>query len=68
MLDKFDVEDLQFIAITARLIWLRRNDVVFGGEFLTPLAIIHRAKEQQDASNSVDQAQRDTLIKAIVVT
>jgi hypothetical protein len=68
MHDKFDVEDLQFIAITARLIWLRRNDVVFGGEFLSPSAVIRREKEQQDASNSADQVRRDNLFKAIVLT
>ena len=40
MHDKFDVEDLQFIAITVRLIWLKCNDVVFSGEFLAPSAVI----------------------------
>jgi hypothetical protein len=62
------VEDLQFIAITARLIWLRHNDVVFGGEFLAPSIVVRRAKDQQDASNSADQVRRDTLFKATVVT
>jgi hypothetical protein len=66
--DKFDEQDLQFIAITARLIWLRRNDVVFGGDFQAPSTIVSRAKEQQEASNSADQARRDNLFKAIVVT
>jgi hypothetical protein len=31
---KFGMEELQFIVITARLIWLWRNEVVFGGNFV----------------------------------
>jgi hypothetical protein len=66
--EKFDEHDLQFIAITARLIWLRRNEVVFGGEFLAPSDIICRAQEQHEASNSADQARRDNLFKSPVIT
>jgi hypothetical protein len=65
--DKFEAEDLQFIAITARLIWLWRNDVVFGGDFLSTSIIIRNAKEQQEASNSADQARRDKLFKTVIL-
>jgi hypothetical protein len=63
LLEKFGEEDMQFIAITARLIWFRRNEVVFGGDFSTPAAIIRRAKEQMEAFNSADQERRDRLFK-----
>jgi hypothetical protein len=56
---KFGIEELQLIVITARLIWLRRNEVVFGGDFWTPSDLVRRARDQQEAANSVDQTRRD---------
>lgn len=33
----------------ARQIWLRRNSVVFGGEFLHPKQLVHIARNQVEA-------------------
>ncbi|XP_059454900.1 uncharacterized protein LOC132185097 [Corylus avellana] len=63
MRDKFGMKDLQFIVITARLIWLRRNEYVFDGEFMDPSALFRRATEQLATSNSADQSRRDNLFK-----
>lgn len=47
---------MQFVAIVAKQLWLRRNMVIFGGDFLDPKSLIHRATEQVDAC--VAEAQR----------
>jgi hypothetical protein len=39
---------------------------VFGGDLLSPSELIKRAREQQEASNSEDQTQRDSLFKPII--
>jgi hypothetical protein len=63
---KFGMEELQLIVITARLIWLRRNEVVFGGDFWSPSDVVRRAKEQFEAANSADQARCDALFQPTV--
>lgn len=62
--DKFGEEDIQLIAITARLIWLRHNSVVFGGEFLPLASLARQAREQVEASNSTDQARHDNMFRS----
>ena len=61
--DKLGEEDMQLIAITARLIWLRHNEVIFGGDFLAPSIKVRREKEQQKAFNAAGQAPRDQMFK-----
>ncbi|XP_059441059.1 uncharacterized protein LOC132173561 [Corylus avellana] len=46
LLGKLEEEELQLCAVVARQIWLRRNVVVHGGEFIPPKMVIQQAKEQ----------------------
>jgi hypothetical protein len=39
-------EELEIVAITARGIWARRNDVVHGGTFMHPCSLAHAAENQ----------------------
>ena len=41
-----DGDELQFVAIVARLIWLRRNNFVFGGELHSLHDLIVHAEDQ----------------------
>jgi hypothetical protein len=63
---KFGMEELQVIVITARLVWLWRNEVVFGGEFWSPLDVVRCARKQLEAANSADQGRRDALFQPTV--
>ena len=45
---------------------LRRNEVVFGGEFWSPSDLVTRARDQQEAANSADQARCENLFKPTV--
>jgi hypothetical protein len=46
---------MHIVATVAREIWLRRNVVIFGGEFLGLSSLIRRAMEQVDACDEADQ-------------
>ncbi|XP_059429159.1 uncharacterized protein LOC132162969 [Corylus avellana] len=47
MLSKRMEEDgMQLVAVIARLIWLRRNKVIFSGEFQSPFVLYRMAQEQ----------------------
>jgi hypothetical protein len=37
---------MQLVAVIARLIWLCRNKVIFGGEFQSPSVLYSMAQEQ----------------------
>jgi hypothetical protein len=41
--DRLDVDEMQMVGVVARLIWLRRNSVVFGGGFTSPKHILETA-------------------------
>jgi hypothetical protein len=60
--DKLSEEDLQLVAFTARLIWLRRNEVVFGGELTAPPIIFKRAKDQLEAYTSAEVASHELVV------
>jgi hypothetical protein len=41
-----DEDEMQFIATISRLIWLRRNSVVFGGELMAPATVVNVQKSR----------------------
>ena len=45
LLGHLDEEEMHLLVIVARQMWLRMNNVVFGGEFLGPAQLVHLAKE-----------------------
>ena len=44
--DRLDDSTFQLFFSIVRLLWLRRNHVVHGGEMQTPASILKQAKEQ----------------------
>ena len=46
--ERLRTDELQLVAIIARLIWLRRNTVVFGGDLSAPAELIRHGEEQID--------------------
>jgi hypothetical protein len=46
LVDRLDVDEMQKVAVMARLIWFRRNSVVFGGDFMSPKHILEAASSQ----------------------
>ena len=53
LMERLDANQMHIVAMVARQIWLRRNVVIFGGEFLGPSSLIRRAMEQIDACDEV---------------
>jgi hypothetical protein len=49
--EKLDDEELQMVTVVARLIWLRRNNVVFGGAFMSPVHILETTVSQLENFN-----------------
>ena len=47
--ERLQMDELQSVAIIARLIWLRRNTMVFGGDLSAPAELIRHGQEQIDA-------------------
>jgi hypothetical protein len=41
----FEEDEMQLIALTARLIWLRSNAFVFEGRFTPPLEVVRHARD-----------------------
>jgi hypothetical protein len=61
---KLDVDQLQLVAITMRLLWLRRNTWVFDGVFQTPTSLVRVAHDQHDvffALQNKEDGARPTL-------
>jgi ribonuclease HI len=56
--DKLNEEELQMMAGVARQIWLRRNAVVFEGEFLTPGVLVKQASDQLEAWRKAEESRR----------
>jgi hypothetical protein len=49
LLEMLNEEEMQLMVGVERQIWLRRNAVVFGGEFLSPGALVKQASDQLEA-------------------
>lgn len=55
---KLDEEELHLVTVVARLIWLRRNNVVFGGAFMSPVHILEAAASQLENFSKVEKGRR----------
>jgi hypothetical protein len=60
LLQRLDVEEMQLMVTVARQIWLRRNSVIFWGEFLAPSTLVRMAKEQMEAYNETERKTGET--------
>jgi hypothetical protein len=49
LMARLDDDQMYLVAMVARQIWLRRNPVIFRGEFLDPASVMRKAKAQIDA-------------------
>jgi hypothetical protein len=49
MAEKLDPGELQMFSVIARELWLRRNNLVFGGALTAPSVVIKNAKEKVEA-------------------
>jgi hypothetical protein len=52
--DRLEEDQMQLFAVTARLLWLRRNRWVFNGEFQAPAVLMMHAQEQLRAYTSAE--------------
>jgi hypothetical protein len=66
---KLDADQLQFVAITMRLLWLRRNTWVFYGVFQTPAGLVRVVHDQEEAFCIVEQGRRrqTNIIQPMVI-
>jgi hypothetical protein len=56
--DRLDADEMQKVAVVARLIWLRRNSVMFGGDFMSPNHILETASSQLDNFSKAEAGRR----------
>jgi hypothetical protein len=56
--DKLDVVEMQKVVVVARLIWFRRNNVVFGGDFMSPKHILETASSQLENFSKAEAGRR----------
>jgi ribonuclease HI len=63
---KLEADDLQRMVLVARQIWLRRNKVVFGGEFLAPAFIVGLADSQLENHKKAVQGRRVGELRQLV--
>ena len=56
--DRLVADEMQKVAVVARLIWLRRNSVVFGGDFMSPKHILETASSQLDNFSKAEARRR----------
>jgi ribonuclease HI len=58
LVDKLDADEMQKVAVIARLIWSRRNNVVFGGDFMSPKHILEAASSQLENFSKAEAGRR----------
>jgi hypothetical protein len=58
LIDKCSNEELQMAILAARLIWHRRNSLVFDGKFMSPQMLLQTAKDQLESFNAANQHVR----------
>jgi hypothetical protein len=56
--ERLEEEELQLVTVVARLIWLRRNNVVFGGVFMSPVQILETAISQLENFSKAEKGRR----------
>jgi hypothetical protein len=68
LMARLDDNQMHLVAMVARQIWLRRNLVIFGGEFLDLASVMRRAKAQEDVVLVAEQCHsgREVVPKALV--
>lgn len=68
LLARLDEDQMHLVATVATQIWLRRNAVIFRGDFLDPSSLMRMAKAQVDACSEDEQCQstREVAPKAPV--
>jgi hypothetical protein len=57
LMERLNDEQMQLVVTVARHIWFRRNSVVFGGDMVSPVVVVQRAKDQVEAFCSAFQRQ-----------
>jgi hypothetical protein len=62
LVDRLSEEEMQLAVGVARQIWLRRNSVIFGGDFLSPSALITHAKAQISEYQKAEEGRRLTHV------
>jgi hypothetical protein len=55
LMERLDDEQMCLVATVARQIWFRRNSIVFGGDMVSPVMVVRRAKHQVEAFCNVAQ-------------
>ena len=56
--DRLDADEMQKVTVVTRLIWLQRNSVVFGGDFMSPKNILETASSQLDNFSKAEVGRR----------
>lgn len=52
--ERLDAEEMELVVCTARQIWLKRNKVIFGDEFVAPSMVMQRARDQLEAHSKAE--------------
>jgi hypothetical protein len=58
LMEQVSEEELSLVATVARLIWFRRNSLVYEGKFSSPCTILRNAKDQMEAHSFAEQHGR----------
>jgi hypothetical protein len=63
MLNRLDGDEMAMVAVVARQLWLRRNTVAFGGDFLSPSQVTRIALAQLEAYRQAEQSRLKQTIQ-----
>ncbi|XP_059460149.1 uncharacterized protein LOC132189426 [Corylus avellana] len=58
LMDKLEEDEMEKLVTVARLLWLSRNKIVFGGDFQSPSIILEMATVQMNHFNKAEQGRR----------
>jgi hypothetical protein len=68
LLLRLEDEDIQLFVVVARQLWLRINSYVFGGDLVTPLCVVHLAKDQLHNFLDSEQTHNNSAIHSLSLT
>lgn len=62
LMEQLYYTDLELVAFLARRIWLRRNSVIFGGEFTSLFGLVNSAQDSRVAFYQATEAPNSSLM------
>jgi hypothetical protein len=68
LFSRLSEEDVQMVAVASRLLWLRRNAVVHGGDLSSPTQIVETALSQLENFRKAERGRQMTRHTALTAT